>query len=291
MSEPVLFEGSPHGWPSPDVMDVTIFALALVPTTALAMAGMDVRLSVLGATVHLPLFLPVLAAIGVYELWRLAVFRSTVYVLTAHALEVRRGVLRGVRTWFKVQIVPGFQCKLVRGDPAIGVEPHWIVLKGLGPEARDGVRGALKLPPLAEPPPPAPSKCVERGAALVVLVFLVLAHIDGAISWQERMDFDAFDKKVEQVIVQSEAEYAVTHREHTMNGRGGSSRIRGNLMTQRSEYWLSHAVVECTLAWGPVAWGRPEVCVRSSARGQEDFLRLLKSNFDLVGIDATWPER
>ncbi|HZV02314.1 MAG TPA: hypothetical protein VFF73_36740 [Planctomycetota bacterium] len=294
------FEGSPAGWPPLTRRTGALYLLVVVPSLAIMLAGDDIPIPVRGVILHLPLFVPVMAAIGICELWRLATFRSTVYsVIHGRTLVVRRGVLR-VKMEEVHSLLPGFELR--GGDPALMTEFGWIVLEGLGPDARDGVLGALGLPPLAEPPPPARSRRRLQVAAVVTLVLLVAAHLDGVAGAAARRQFLVVDARVGTAIFAAESSF-VTGQEFMVDRQGvGHGVSRGILSTRRSTWEVrivhtedpSRVVasfeVECVLPWRGLSWGAPRVTVfeAESAPSNAWFRKELEAAFEAQGIQATW---
>src|SRR5579872_180005 len=302
IADSAQFEGSPAGWPPLSPRALRLYFVLLVPTVAIMLAGNDIPIKVRGIILHVPVFVPVLAAIGICELWRLAAYRSTVYsIIHGRTLVVQRGVFRvGMDEVYS--LVPGFE---VRGsDPAVKSEMGWVVLEGLGPESRDGVLGALGLPPLAEAPPPAKSRRREILAVVLVLLLLLAAHVDGAIGAAAKRSFDVLDAHVRAAVFRAESRFVIGQEIWLDSVTAGRPMKRALLSTRTSAYTLHFKTydtqpsvaasldVECELPWGPVVWGAPRVrvTVHETAPGNQRLRNLLETAFDEEGVQAVWPE-
>jgi hypothetical protein len=301
LGDGVQFEGSPTGWPPLSRRVIRLYLAVLLTSVVVMLAGHDIPLKVRGVILHLPVFVPVLAAIGVCELWRLAVYRSTVYSLIhGRTLVVQRGVLR-VRMDEVHSLLPGFELR--GGDPALMTEFGWIVLEGLGPESRDGVLGALGLPPLAEAPPHARSRRREVLAAVVALLVLVAAHVDGAIGAAAKRNFDALDARVRAAVFRAESRFVIGQEIWLDQRSAGHAMTRALLMTRTSLYGLHFMTdetrpsvaasidVECKLPCWTIFWGPPRVTVtvHESAPGNERLQKVLEAAFAEEEVQAVWP--
>lgn len=315
MSEPSEFERTPRGWPPLDGAACVFYGALLVPVLMLALAG---GLSTLANTVQVgaspwplgvPLWLALLAAVGVVEALRVASYRSTVYVISPGRACVRRGIL-SVRTRLELPLAGDLRVTLVDGDPCLHTASSSLVLTGLGPSEVDAVRLAVGLP--AEHAPPAPARRRRGGVAVLAgLALLAAAQALGALGNRDRARFKAFEVAVGDAV--STAQAAVLRSRTSVRPVGSRSSLLGIFTDQVASFEVDLADtsrrepgqptqpltitavrVECRMPWGALVYGEPRVVVSVGrpAEANTELLRELRAAFAAAGVEATWsPER
>jgi hypothetical protein len=295
--EEVLFEGAPAGWRPASVAFYVIFFVALIVAT---LGGEAIPVSVGAAAVNVPIFVPFLGFLAVVELWRLASFRSTLYVITARRIVERRGVLRvRERRHLHREDVKGVELR--GGDPCVltGRAPFRLV--GLGASNLDPVRVALGFPALLAPPPPERTK--REALLLVVLGVALLASyaaslVFSASARRARDAFDARELDVRAAIVRAEERFAAEHpggrltvdKTYGAQMYAGYDRRYMHLLTVSSPGTGARvpASVRFSLVWGFFAWGpsRLDVYAPKPDPDMDELLRDLEQELGKLGIEA-----
>jgi hypothetical protein len=307
--EVVKFEGAPAGWPRLSSNAMGLYLLLAAPVFLLSVAGFAPVVSYGKASVAVPLFLFLVPLIALVEFWRVASFRSTLYVVTDQRVLVLRGVFHVKPcTIFDRRFVE--DVKLVDSEPALALEGSGtFVFAGLPAADADAIRVALGRTPMNLPVTTKPRRD-ELRTAIGALVVFIAAHVFGVVGKRTRDDFSAFDAKVKAAIAAVEAPLVGRDPANFKTG-GGDAFYGGIFADQRLEhdvevldfsrrdpkapnqpFSLVRIWVESTLPWGAIFYGPVKTVVRmpETAPLNDEALAALKKEFERAGIDAKWPE-
>ncbi len=298
--EELRFEARPTGWPplSPRAFAAYAVAFVLLALPELAVGAHWITLSpITGAPAFSVPFSFLAIAVGfvaLLELYRLARYRSRLYVVTTERVLVLDGV-HHVKARAAVAVATVRGAQLVGGEPAILTARSKFVLSGLDQVDLESIRNALGNPPLVPPRPSGLLRRRSRTVALVLaVVFVAAVEILGALQRRAHAEFVRVWTAVQGAFSTVERANPLMVSGH--NGHGEFSAFftgpeEGTCDCEKPDE--GRGIMVAVICRRPFSLWPVRIRVVGYETGRaalnEKFLAELKRELEKAGIEAEWP--